>query len=195
MLSDSAADGIAVISVGMRSPISVRQINERKNPDTAVRHIGNFLYGADALSADRQCVGQSALLPSPRSECSRKSREMHHRALSPTRVYIILLTTLPAPPKIHATISNLNSPMLPQLIPPMIRIQSAILSSITLPFLCLEQRPHVFGRTVILPACALFIHFAVKIKFVYIRACARSVTRQMKTAINCCPLHACGARE
>ncbi len=67
---------------------------------------------------------------------SRKSREMHQIAARPTRVYIILATSEPCPPHIHATRSNLKIPMLPQLRPPIIAKISASLSIITIaPFM------------------------------------------------------------
>ena len=72
----------------------------------------------------------------------RKSREMHQSAARPTSVYITRLTVAVCPPQIHATISNLNRPMLPQLMPPiMVRI-SAMRSIIT----CKHSFPTQYSR-------------------------------------------------
>ena len=73
----------------------------------------------------------------------RKSREMHQSAARPTSVYITRLTVAVCPPQIHATISNLNRPMLPQLMPPiMVRI-SAMRSIIT----CKHSFPTQYSRS------------------------------------------------
>jgi hypothetical protein len=57
-------------------------------------------------------------MPSSVTASLRNSREMHHSAASPTRVYTTRLTVAVWPPNSHATISKRNSPMLPQLSPP-----------------------------------------------------------------------------
>ena len=59
-----------------------------------------------------------------------KSIDIHHTAETATIIYIALLTREAAPPNIHATRSNWKIPISPQLIPPMIRRISAILSHI-----------------------------------------------------------------
>lgn len=57
-------------------------------------------------------------------------RLMHHIAARPTRLYIILANTASCPPHIQATRSNLNKPISPQLIPPMIDSMSAMLLTV-----------------------------------------------------------------
>jgi hypothetical protein len=74
---------------------------------------------------------------------SRKMSEMHQTPARATIVYMILLTTDIGPPQIHATISKLKSPMLPQLRAPItVRIR-AILSIIIMVLypLCLWEHP------------------------------------------------------
>ena len=79
----------------------------------------------DRASARSPFFGYSRL-----SARLRNRREIHHRPASATTEKIILLRTLPAPPKSHPTMSNRKRPMLPQLIAPMMTRMSAILSSI-----------------------------------------------------------------
>jgi len=67
---------------------------------------------------------------------------------SATSVYMILATIDPWPPHIHATISNLNRPMLPQLSAPIITKISDILSIIFLtPFAISIAGASVFIRS------------------------------------------------
>ena len=69
-------------------------------------------------------------MPSSVTASLRKSREMHHSAASPTRVYTTRLTVAVWPPNSHATISKRNSPILPQLSPPTMANISAMRSII-----------------------------------------------------------------
>lgn len=64
----------------------------------------------------------------------RNRRDTHHSPARNTTENTIRLSIADCPPNIHETISNRKSPMLPQLIAPMITSTSAILSSIFSPF-------------------------------------------------------------
>ena len=60
----------------------------------------------------------------------RNKSEMHHTPARAITVYTIRLRIAVWPPKIHATMSNLNKPMQPQLSAPIMVSTSAVLSSI-----------------------------------------------------------------
>ena len=76
--------------------------------------------------------------PTPYTPCSNasssslKSREIHHIPARATATYMILASTVPAPPLNHATRSKENRPTKPQLSVPIMAIARAILFMIVI---------------------------------------------------------------
>ena len=119
------------------NPDSARLVDEGRVEDIDCDYVAAL---ADAPPPADESAGGGAVyagllfcgghMPSSVTASLRKSREMHHSAASPTRVYTTRLTVAVWPPNSHATISKRNSPMLPQLSPPTMANISAMRSII-----------------------------------------------------------------